>query len=123
MCRRYSGIQKIIIVYQSKLSAFLHLLWVMLLIYCEEDDILCHAASIILEIPGAPFPIFSTIVFRNGIFITCHQRINKFLGVGSFKNRLNITSCHLPFPPVKLTRQFLLVVLARLSKLDRCPYE
>lgn len=68
MCRRYSGIQKSIIKYQSAFSAFLHLLFVTSLIYCRQYAILCHTASIILEIPGAPFPIFSTIVFRNGIF-------------------------------------------------------
>ena len=62
---RYS---KIIIVYQSKLSAFLHLLLVMLLIYCGEDDILCHTDSIILKIPSPPFPFFCPVVFRYGIF-------------------------------------------------------
>ena len=68
MCRRYSGIQKIIIVYQSKLSAFLHLLFVTSLIYCRQDVILCHTDSIILKIPSPPFPLFCPVVFRYGIF-------------------------------------------------------
>ena len=28
---------------------------------------MCHTASIIFEIPGAPLPLFSTVVFRYGV--------------------------------------------------------
>ena len=68
MCRRYSGIQKSIIKYQSAFSAFLHLLFVTSLIYCRQDVILCHTDSIILKIPSPPFPFFCPVVFRYGIF-------------------------------------------------------
>lgn len=56
MYRRYSGIQKSIIKYQSVFSVFLHLLFVTLLIYSVQYAILYHTDLIIFQNPNCAIP-------------------------------------------------------------------